>query len=97
MSDLDNGSCTARKSFSGRTGDRYHTLSEPEILTRGKLLVRRSAEEVQIPEKSGYLGVLHGSRTQITELEIGRSLIGGMDGRTLLRSRTVSLKFGPAV
>jgi F-type H+-transporting ATPase subunit epsilon len=44
---------------------------ELEIVTPEKLLVRESAEEVQIPGKAGYLEVLPGHAPLITELMIG--------------------------
>jgi F-type H+-transporting ATPase subunit epsilon len=42
-----------------------------EIVTPDKLLVRESADEVQIPGKAGYLDVLPGHAPLITELMIG--------------------------
>ncbi len=42
-----------------------------EIVTPEKLLVRESAEDVQIPGKAGYLEVLPGHAPLITELMIG--------------------------
>jgi F-type H+-transporting ATPase subunit epsilon len=44
---------------------------ELEIVTPEKLLVRESAEDVQIPGKAGYLEVLPGHAPLITELMIG--------------------------
>jgi F-type H+-transporting ATPase subunit epsilon len=43
-----------------------------EIVTPDKLVVRDSAEEVQIPGRSGYLGVLPGHAPLITELGAGQ-------------------------
>ena len=42
-----------------------------EIVTPEKLVVRDSAEEVQIPGRNGYLGVLPGHAPLITELGAG--------------------------
>ena len=42
-----------------------------EIVTPEKKVVDTSAEEVQIPGKNGYLGVLPGHAPLITELAIG--------------------------
>jgi F-type H+-transporting ATPase subunit epsilon len=42
-----------------------------EIVTPEKMVVRDSAEEVQIPGKNGYLGVLPGHAPLITELSSG--------------------------
>lgn len=42
-----------------------------EIVTPEKLLVRDSADEVQIPGKAGDIGVLPGHAPLITELTIG--------------------------
>jgi len=42
-----------------------------EIVTPDKLVVRDSAEEMQIPAKNGYLGVLPGHAPLITELAVG--------------------------
>jgi F-type H+-transporting ATPase subunit epsilon len=44
---------------------------ELEIVTPDKLLVRGRVDEVQIPGKKGYLGVLPGHAPLITELMIG--------------------------
>ncbi len=44
---------------------------ELEIVTPEKLVVRDQAEEVQIPGKDGYLGVLPGHAPLITELAVG--------------------------
>ena len=44
---------------------------ELEIVTPEKLVVKVSAEEVQIPGKGGYLGVLPGHAPLITELAVG--------------------------
>jgi F-type H+-transporting ATPase subunit epsilon len=44
---------------------------EFEIVTPEKLVVRDVAEEMQIPGKSGYLGILPGHAPLITELAVG--------------------------
>jgi F-type H+-transporting ATPase subunit epsilon len=43
-----------------------------EIVTPEKLVVKDVAEEMQIPGKSGYLGILPGHAPLITELSVGR-------------------------
>ena len=42
-----------------------------EVVTPEKLVVRDSVEEVQIPGKNGYLGILPGHAPLITELSVG--------------------------
>jgi F-type H+-transporting ATPase subunit epsilon len=42
-----------------------------EIVTPEKLVVRDVAEEMQIPAKNGYIGVLPGHAPLITELAVG--------------------------
>lgn len=42
-----------------------------EIVTPDKLVVRDVAEEMQIPAKNGYIGVLPGHAPLITELAVG--------------------------
>ncbi|MBV8051489.1 MAG: F0F1 ATP synthase subunit epsilon [Acidobacteriaceae bacterium] len=42
-----------------------------EIVTPEKMVVRDLAEEMQIPGKNGYLGVLPGHAPLITELAVG--------------------------
>jgi F-type H+-transporting ATPase subunit epsilon len=42
-----------------------------QIITPDKLLVREEADQVQMPGKSGYLGILPGHAPLITELMIG--------------------------
>src|SRR5246127_4280333 len=42
-----------------------------EIVTPEKLVVKDTAEEMQIPGKNGYLGVLPGHAPLITELAVG--------------------------
>ncbi|MBZ5574157.1 MAG: F0F1 ATP synthase subunit epsilon, partial [Acidobacteriia bacterium] len=42
-----------------------------EIVTPEKMVVRDVAEEMQIPGKNGYLGILPGHAPLITELAVG--------------------------
>jgi F-type H+-transporting ATPase subunit epsilon len=42
-----------------------------EIVTPEKMVVRDAAEEMQIPGKDGYLGILPGHAPLITELGVG--------------------------
>jgi len=42
-----------------------------EIVTPEKMVVRDAAEEMQIPGKGGYLGILPGHAPLITELAVG--------------------------
>jgi F-type H+-transporting ATPase subunit epsilon len=42
-----------------------------EIVTPEKMVVRERAEEIQIPGKNGYLGILPGHAPLITELSVG--------------------------
>ena len=42
-----------------------------EIVTPERLVVRDTADEVQIPGKNGYLGILPGHAPLITELAVG--------------------------
>jgi F-type H+-transporting ATPase subunit epsilon len=44
---------------------------ELEIVTPEKLVVRDVAEEVQVPAKNGYIGILPGHAPLITELAVG--------------------------
>ena len=44
---------------------------ELEIVTPDKLVVKDTAEEMQIPGKNGYLGILPGHAPLITELAVG--------------------------
>jgi F-type H+-transporting ATPase subunit epsilon len=43
-----------------------------EIVTPEKLVVKGEAEEMQIPGKNGYLGILPGHAPLITELSVGQ-------------------------
>jgi len=43
-----------------------------EVVTPEKVLVKDSAEEMQLPGKNGYLGILPGHAPLITELAIGK-------------------------
>jgi len=55
-----------------------------EIVTPERLVVNTTAEEIQIPGKSGYLGVLPGHAPLITELSIGEiSYRTGSDRKAL--------------
>jgi F-type H+-transporting ATPase subunit epsilon len=42
-----------------------------EVVTPERLVVNEAAEELQIPGKSGYLGILPGHAPLITELAVG--------------------------
>jgi F-type H+-transporting ATPase subunit epsilon len=42
-----------------------------EIVTPEKVVIRDTAEEMQIPGKSGYIGILPGHAPLITELAVG--------------------------
>lgn len=52
-----------------------------EIVTPDKLVVDDSAEELQLPGKKGYLGILPGHAPLITELDVGE-LTYQKDGKT---------------
>ena len=43
-----------------------------EIVTPEKLVVKDQAEEMQIPGKNGYMGILPGHAPLITELSVGQ-------------------------
>jgi F-type H+-transporting ATPase subunit epsilon len=43
-----------------------------EIVTPEKMVVRDQAEEMQIPGKNGYLGILPGHAPLVTELAVGK-------------------------
>src|ERR1700758_4048666 len=45
---------------------------ELEIVTPDKLVVKDTAEEMQIPGKNGYLGILPGHAPLIAELAVGQ-------------------------
>ena len=51
-----------------------------EIVTPEKKLVDTVAEEIQIPGKNGYLGVLPGHAPLITELAVGEITFRGSSG-----------------
>ena len=53
-----------------------------EIVTPDKLVVDDVAEELQLPGKNGYLGILPGHGPLITELDVGE-LSYRRDGRTV--------------
>lgn len=42
-----------------------------EIVTPDRLLLREAVDEVQIPGKNGYLGILPGHAPLITEMQVG--------------------------
>jgi F-type H+-transporting ATPase subunit epsilon len=42
-----------------------------EIVTPEKMVVRDTAEEMQVPGKNGYLGILPGHAPLVTELAVG--------------------------
>ena len=42
-----------------------------EIVTPDRLLLRESVDEVQVPAKGGYIGILPGHAPLITEMQIG--------------------------
>lgn len=42
-----------------------------EIVTPSRLLLKEAVDEVQLPGKNGYLGILPGHAPLITELQIG--------------------------
>jgi len=42
-----------------------------EIVTPDRLLLRESVDEVQVPAKGGYIGILPGHSPLITEMQIG--------------------------
>lgn len=44
---------------------------ELEIVTPDKMVVKDNAEEMQVPGKNGYLGILPGHAPLITELAVG--------------------------
>ena len=51
-----------------------------EIVTPEKKVVDTAAEEVQIPGKNGYLGILPGHAPLITELAVGEITFRGASG-----------------
>ena len=55
-----------------------------EIVTPEKKVVETTAEEVQIPGKNGYLGVLPGHAPLITELAVGEIKYRETGGRARL-------------
>ena len=42
-----------------------------EIVTPSRLILKEQVDEVQVPGKNGYLGILPGHAPLITELQIG--------------------------
>lgn len=55
-----------------------------EIVTPEKVVVRDTAEEMQIPGKNGYLGILPGHAPLITELAVGQISYTSAGSRTVL-------------
>lgn len=55
-----------------------------EIVTPEKMVVKDTAQEVQIPGKSGYLGILPGHAPLITELAIGEIVYKNASGTKTL-------------
>jgi F-type H+-transporting ATPase subunit epsilon len=53
------------------TNDLMSDTFQLEIVTPEKMVVRDVAEEMQIPGKDGYLGILPGHAPLITELAVG--------------------------
>src|SRR5579864_6031257 len=53
------------------TNDSMADTFQFEIVTPEKMVVRDLAEEMQIPGKDGYLGILPGHAPLITELAVG--------------------------
>ena len=66
-----------------------------EIVTPEKMVVKDHAEEMQIPGKNGYLGILPGHAPLISELSVGRSVIATGARRTISAWRGASPKFCP--
>jgi F-type H+-transporting ATPase subunit epsilon len=62
---------------------------ELEIVTPQRLVVRERVEEMQIPGKNGYLGILPGHAPLITELGIGE-----ISYRENRRSRRLAVAWG---
>lgn len=60
-----------------------------EIVTPEKLVVKEVAEEVQIPGRTGYLGILPGHAPLITELAVG-----AITYRARGESKTLSVAWG---
>ena len=65
-----------------------HTF-ELEIVTPERLVVREKVEEMQIPGRNGYLGILPGHAPLITELGIGE-----ISYRENGRSRRLAVAWG---
>ena len=55
-----------------------------EVVTPDKLVVDDSAEELQLPGKKGYLGILPGHAPLITELDVGELTYRRGDSTTRL-------------
>jgi len=54
-----------------KTNTRMPDTFQIEIVTAEKMVVKDEAEEMQIPGKNGYLGILPGHAPLITELAVG--------------------------
>jgi F-type H+-transporting ATPase subunit epsilon len=54
-----------------KTNDQMPDTFKIEIVTPEKMVVKDEAEEMQIPGKNGYLGILPGHAPLITELAVG--------------------------
>jgi len=65
------GRVVLRTTHDERTHDEMVDTFQLEIVTPEKLVVKDTAEEVQIPGRNGYLGVLPGHAPLITELGSG--------------------------
>ena len=61
-----------------------------EVVTPEKILVKDSAEEMQLPGKNGYLGILPGHAPLITELAIGKMTYHNASGE----NKTLALAWG---
>jgi F-type H+-transporting ATPase subunit epsilon len=57
---------------------------ELEIVTPERLVVKDRAENIQIPGRSGYLGILPGHAPLITELAVGEIVYGNGSDNTRL-------------
>ena len=62
---------------------------EIEIVTPDRLVVKDYADEMQIPGKNGYLGILAGHAPLITELDVGE-----ITYRTNLQTERLAVAWG---
>jgi ATP synthase F1 epsilon subunit len=77
------GRARARSSASCRSRSTSPIMADTfklEIVTPEKKVVETAAEEIQIPAKNGYLGVLPGHAPLITELAVGEITFRGVSG-----------------